>query len=295
MRGGLEIKGRSSVGHSGAVYQPYLLDVDEVAGRLTRFQSTYQEKVSLIDGQRWRYRRTGNSARPLVMLPCIQGGGAVFFDVALALGDKLDLITVTAPPIVDAAAMADAQAEFLLALGIRKIDLFGSSLGGYLAQVFGIRHPDMVGQMFLANTFADPRPFLAKAPSADSVAAQAAAEVMTSNIAPMLTAHATDAGQVAMQTVMRSLVGPVQTADEYKARLMTLLQSRPIDRMPVSDDRVVLIDDDADPNILPEMRALIRGRYGSAWHYMIGGGGHLPAIQRPSSVVSILLDRLGRD
>src|ERR1700692_966778 len=215
MRSGWEIKGRSSVGHSVAVYQPYLLDVDEVADRLTRFQSTYQEKASVIDGQSWRYRRTGNSARPLVMLPGIQGGGSVFFDVARALGGKLDLITVTAPPIVDAAAMADAQAEFLLALRIQKIDLFGSSLGGYLAQVFSIRHPDMVGQIFLA-----------KAPSGDSVAAQAAAEVMASNIAPMLTAHATDAGQVATQTVMRSLVGPVQTADEYKARLMTLLQSR---------------------------------------------------------------------
>jgi maspardin len=294
VRGGWEIKGRCSAGHSVAVYQPYLLDVDEVAGRLTRFQSIYQEKVSLIDGQRWRYRRTGNSARPLVMLPGIQGGGAVFFDVALALGDKLDLITVTAPPIVDAAAMADAQAEFLLALRIQKIDLFGSSLGGYLAQVFGIRHPDIVGQMFLANTFADPRPFLAKAPFADTVAAQPAAEVMASNIAPILTAHATDAGQVAMQTVISSLVGPVQTADEYKARLMTLLESRPIDRMPVSDDRIVLIDDDADPSILPEMRAQIRGRYGSAWHYMIAGGGHLPAIQRPNCVVSVLLDHLGR-
>ena len=293
MRGGWEIKGRSSVGHSVAVYQPYLLDVDEVADRLTRFQSTYQEKASLIDGQSWRYRRTGNSARPLVMLPGIQGGGSVFFDVARALGGKLDLITVTAPPIVDAAAMADAQAEFLLALRIQKIDLFGSSLGGYLAQVFGIRHPDMVGQMFLANTFADPRPFLAKAPSADTVAAQPAADVMASNIAPMLTAHAADAGQVAMQTVLRSLVGPVQTADEYKARLMTLLESTAIDRLPISDDRIVLIDDDADPNILPEMRGLIRGRYGSAWHYMIAGGGHLPAIQRPYSVVSALLDRLG--
>jgi hypothetical protein len=96
-----------------------------------------------------------------------------------------------------------------------------------------------------------------------------------------------------MQTVMRALVGPVQTADEYKARLMTLLESTAIDRVPISDDRIVLIDDDADPSILPEMRALIRGRYGSAWHYMIAGGGHLPAIQRPYGVVSALLDRLG--
>jgi maspardin len=295
MRGGWEINGRSSGGRNVALYQPYLLNVDKVSDRLTRFQSTYQEKVSLIDGQRWRYRRTGNSARPLVMLPGVQGGGAVFFDVALALGNKLDLIAVTAPPIVDAAAMADAQAKFLLALAIQKVDLFGSSLGGYLAQVFCIRHPDMVGQMFLANTFTDPRPFLAKAPSSNTVAAQAAEEVVASNLAPVLAIYPTDEGQVAIQTVMRALVGLVQTADEYKARLITLLESRPIDRMPVSDDRVVLIDDDADPSILPEMRALIRGRYGSAWHYMIGEGGHLPAIQRPLGVVSVLLERLGRD
>jgi maspardin len=293
MRQGWEIEGRSSGERSVAIHQPYLLEVDKVVDRLTHFQSIYQEKVSLIDGQRWRYRRTGNSARPLLMLPGIQGGGSVFFDVALVLGAELDLITVTAPPIVDAAAMADAQAEFLRALHIQKADLFGSSLDGYLAQVFSIRHPDVVRQVFLANTFSDPRPFLAKAPSSDSVATQAAEEVMASNLAPVLTIHPTDAGQVAMQTVMRSLVGPVQTADEYKARLMTLLESRPIDRMPFSDDRVVLIDDEADPGILPEMRSLIRDRYGSAWHYMIAGGGHLPAIQRPYSVVSALLDRLG--
>jgi hypothetical protein len=111
----------------------------------------------------------------------------------------------------------------------------------------------------------------------------------------MLDAPATDPGQVAMRTAMRALVGPVQTADEYKARLMTLLESRPIDRMPVSDDRVVVIDDNADPGILPEMRTLLRERYGSSWHYTIGGGGHLPAIQRPNSVVAVLLDRLGPD
>lgn len=121
--------------------------------------------------------------------------------------------------------------------------------------------------MFLANTFIDPRPFLANAPSSNNVAAQAAEEVVASNLAPILTTHPTDAGQVAMQTVMRSLVGPVQTADEYKARLMTLLESRPIDRMPISDDHVVLIDDDADPsrNARHDTRALRIGLAGSRW------------------------------
>ncbi|WP_143046847.1 alpha/beta fold hydrolase [Bradyrhizobium erythrophlei] len=108
--------------------------------RLIRFQSTYREKVSLIDGQRWRYRRTGSSARPFVMLPSIKGGGSVFFDVVLALGDKLDLITVTAPPIVDAAVMADAQAKFLLSLGIRIARSYRSSSGAEVRDASFVQH-----------------------------------------------------------------------------------------------------------------------------------------------------------
>ena len=140
MRGGWEIEGRSSGRRSVAVDQPYLLDVDKVTDRLTRFQSACREKVSLIDGQRWRYRRTGGSARPFVTLPGIKGGGSVFFDVVLALGDKLDLITVTAPPIVDAAVMADAQAEFLLSLSIRIARSYRSSSGAEVRDASFVQH-----------------------------------------------------------------------------------------------------------------------------------------------------------
>jgi hypothetical protein len=55
----------------------------------------------------------------------------------------------------------------------------------------------------------------------------------------------------------------MQTADEYRVRLMTLLKSTEIDRRPSSDDRMVLIDDDADRSILLETRASMRARYGS--------------------------------
>jgi hypothetical protein len=78
MRGGWEIEGRSSGRRSVAVDQPYLLDVDKVTDRLTRFQSTCQEKVSLIDGQRWRYRRTGSSARLLSCCLALKEAGRSF-------------------------------------------------------------------------------------------------------------------------------------------------------------------------------------------------------------------------
>lgn len=273
--------------------KPYLRDVTNVSARLSHFQSEYVECTVTVDGNVWSYRRTGDTECPLVMLPGIQGGGDVFFEIGLTAGHALDILTISAPPIVDAVELVDAHAKFFDTLGIRRADIFGSSLGGYLAQLFVIRHPGRVGQIFLANTFIDPAPFLAKIPSTVDFASMPAKAVVETNLKPMLDVHADDQGQQALQAVLRALVGPVQSVDAYKARLMTLLGAVAIDRIPVPDHSVILIDDDADPNILPEMRAAVRGRYESSCHYLIEGGGHLPAIQRPDAVVAAILDRLG--
>ncbi len=106
---------------------------------------------------------------------------------------------------------------------------------------------------------------------------------MTENLVPVLSAPATDTDQVAHQSVMRALLGRVQTADEYKARPMTLLAVRAIQRVPIAGNRIVPIDDDADPGILRETRAFLPERYRC---------GHLPALRHPNSVASILLDCL---
>jgi maspardin len=273
--------------------QLYSLNPAQAGERLKLFQSAYTEQILTIDQQQWRYWRTGCGRRPLLMIPGVQGGGAVFFDVVLQLARELDMLIVTAPPIVDPLALVDAHQTYLIALGIEEIDLFGSSLGGYLAQLFCLRHPGRVERLILANTFVDPSPFLERAPRLDWVARQSADQIMAANLSSFLDGLALDPGQAALRTVMHALVGPVQTAEDYKARLMTLLESRAIDRVAIPDDRIVLIDDDNDPAILPEMRALIRQRYGRSKRYMIAGGGHLPAIQRPQSVVRVLRSVLG--
>jgi pimeloyl-ACP methyl ester carboxylesterase len=56
------------------------------------------------------------------------------------------------PDTIDEMA-ADAVA-FIRALGIKKTDLLGFSLGGFIAQVIAQRHPDLVRKMILAGTSA---------------------------------------------------------------------------------------------------------------------------------------------
>nr|WP_206024563.1 alpha/beta hydrolase [Rhodococcus sp. 14C212] len=48
--------------------------------------------------------------------------------------------------------MARDAVAFIVALGLTKVDLFGFSLGGFLAQVIAEEHPELVGKLVLAGT-----------------------------------------------------------------------------------------------------------------------------------------------
>jgi pimeloyl-ACP methyl ester carboxylesterase len=48
--------------------------------------------------------------------------------------------------------MADHAADFVGALGLSLVDVLGFSIGGYIAQTLGLRHPDIVRRLMLVGT-----------------------------------------------------------------------------------------------------------------------------------------------
>src|ERR1700732_2481478 len=58
----------------------------------------------------------------------------------------------TTPDTID--DMATDAVAFIRGLGLRKTDLLGFSLGGFIAQVIAQKHPDLVRRMILADTSA---------------------------------------------------------------------------------------------------------------------------------------------
>jgi pimeloyl-ACP methyl ester carboxylesterase len=265
----------------------------ETLARLDTFKRDVAEASVETRGGVWRYRRTaGRGSLPTLLLPGIQGGGEVFYELALRIGDSVPLVVASAPDIEDVGAMVDSTLQFVDTLGFQRINLLGSSLGGYLVQAVALEQPCRVNQLIIANGFYDPAPFRKSLPPVSVLASTPAAELVGKGLKSILETPDDDPGRVALKTVMQALVGPVQPVENYRSRTLLLASAGALQRPDVPDEHVMVIDDDRDPMMPAAMRNALRERYAQAEQYPIAGGGHLPAIQRPQEFACFVATRL---
>ncbi|MGW6281337.1 alpha/beta fold hydrolase [Kribbella sp. NPDC055071] len=114
------------------------------------------------NGVRFAYRRFGNPAgTPIVLLqhfmgnldnydPAITDALAAGREVILTDNAGVGLSTGTAPDTV--AGMAKDIASFVDALDLERVDLFGFSMGGYVAQQLTVDRPELVRRLILVGT-----------------------------------------------------------------------------------------------------------------------------------------------
>jgi pimeloyl-ACP methyl ester carboxylesterase len=114
------------------------------------------------DGIRFAYRRFGNPVgTPMVLLqhfmgnldnydPAITDALAADREVILTDNAGIGLSSGTAPETVG--EMARDAAALIDALGLEHVDLFGFSMGGYVAQQVAVDRPDLVRRLILVGT-----------------------------------------------------------------------------------------------------------------------------------------------
>ncbi len=95
---------------------------------------------------------------PLVFIPPVSGAADCFYKQLLALEAKgFRVISAECPAAWTADEFCEAFKALLSHLGLEKVHLFGSALGGFLAQKFAesTRTCPRVASMILCNTFTD--------------------------------------------------------------------------------------------------------------------------------------------
>jgi maspardin len=262
--------------------------------KLVEFQARFPEQVVSAGGGDWLVRETRGGPTNLFLLPGAQGTADLFYKTALVLGDRINCVTVTPPAWADIDRIADSLSALLDTLELASAPLLGSSLSGYLLQVFALKYPERVETLFLANTFYDASPIQAALPTPEALAGMTAEAVVNEVLIKLVPQNARDSVDAELKAVLGALVGTKQSAETLKTRLLALVLAKPVARVPLPDERLVLIDDDADPVIPLPVRKQLRDRYRNAEHHAISGGGHYPMVLRPDAYAEIIGRRLRR-
>jgi pimeloyl-ACP methyl ester carboxylesterase len=124
--------------------------------------NTAPTRFAQANAIRFAYRRFGNPiGTPIVLLqhfmgnldnydPAITDALATRREVILTDNAGVGLSTGQAPETV--AAMARDATSLIDALGLERIDLFGFSMGGYVAQQIAVERPELVRRLILVGT-----------------------------------------------------------------------------------------------------------------------------------------------
>ncbi|CAM8949759.1 unnamed protein product [Rhodiola kirilowii] len=119
-----------------------------------------------IGNKQWRYYDFGpKKIPPLICLTGTAGTADVYYKQIMSLSMKgYRIISVDIPRVWNHREWIIAFEKFLDAIDVHHIHLYGTALGGFLAQLFAQYRPRRVKSLVLSNTFLETRSFAAAMP-----------------------------------------------------------------------------------------------------------------------------------
>ena len=105
-----------------------------------------------LDDMEWAYLASEHAGDDLLALSGALCAPEVSGNTIAALAGKYRVITPEYPPVKDMDALADGIAGILRQLGVKRAHVLGGSYGGFVAQVFVRRHPEMSRSLVLSHT-----------------------------------------------------------------------------------------------------------------------------------------------
>lgn len=193
------------------------------------------------------------------------------------------------------AEMADDAAALIAALGYERTHVFGTSLGGVIAEVLAARHPGRVGRLVLSSTFRAGVPPLAINP--DVFSRLAALRAGLPGTATEIATWFFPAAHIAAHPeVIDIFNGTSRTAEQRQRRAGILSHPMACDLAAITAPTLLLVG--ADDRLIPPAHTLSLAReIAHARTATLPGIGHVGTLQAPDvvarEVIAFLKTRSG--
>jgi len=256
-----------------------------VADDYQRFKGWVARQKAVVDRTNftWQYYQWGpKQADPIFFLHGATGTAECFYNQFLCLCPKgYQLVAFNLPPYTSYGELLEGLEKFFALFKPKQIHLVGTSLGGYIAQCYAQYKPKQVASLVLCNTFCDTKYFadrstsvslykytpglllkkmlLASFPTCELEAKVAdSIDFVVKNFDPLTQE------EVASRMILNCTLGPLNAAD-----------------LPISREKITLIDANDDVIINETLRDQLQVVYNGAHLGIIKSGGNFPYLSRP--------------
>ncbi|CAA2980347.1 maspardin isoform X1 [Olea europaea subsp. europaea] len=237
-----------------------------------------------IYSKQWRYYDFGPKVMPpLICLPGTAGTMDVYYKQILSLSMKgYRVISVDIPRVWNHHEWIQAFEKFLDAIDVHHIHLYGTSLGGFLAQLFAQHRPRRVRSLVLSNTFLETSSFSAAMPWAPIVGWTPAFLLKRY----VLTGIRDGPHEPFIADSVDFVVAQVETLsrEDLASRLSLTVDAASVGPLLLSDSLITIMDTNDFCAIPQQLKDQVIERYPGARLASLKTGGDFPFLSRPDEL-----------
>ncbi|KAF5460805.1 hypothetical protein F2P56_020646 [Juglans regia] len=237
-----------------------------------------------IGTKQWRYYDFGPKVvPPLICLPGTAGTADVYYKQIMSLSMKdYRVISVDIPRVWNHHEWIQAFEKFLDAIDVHHMHLYGTSLGGFVAQLFAQHRPRRVWSLIPSNSFLDTCSFSASMPWAPVVSWTPSFLLKRY----VLMGIRDGPHEPFIVDSVDFVVSQVETLskDVLASRLTLTVDAASVGPLLLSDSFITIMDTNDYCAIPQQLKHDVRERYPEARRAFLKTGGDFPFLSRPDEV-----------
>ncbi|MBN1531606.1 MAG: alpha/beta hydrolase [Spirochaetes bacterium] len=263
-----------------------------IAASLASFRKDYSARELVVDGARWRYCVAGSGGRTVLFLHGMTGACDIWWQQVLDLQGDYRVLSVTYPPVRSLSGLAAGIMRVLDSEKIERVNVVGTSLGGYLAQYLVARHPERIDRAVFANTF-PPNTIIARKNRAAGTVLPLAPSWVVMGILRKNTEEklypAAERSELVRAFMLEQSHGKM-SRDQFIARYHCVIDPFTPPDVEALRIPVMIIESDNDPLVEPALRGMLKRTYPGARVVTLHNKGHFPYLNEPAMYTSLLRD-----
>ncbi len=262
----------------------------ETTQSLVSFRETYPMKAVYVDGIEWDYVIVGSGQEPILFLHGMTGSYDIWWQQIESLKKDCRIISVTYPAVNSLEKMSKGILKILDHEKVDKVDLVGTSLGGYFAQYLVAQHPSRILRAVLANTF-PPNKIIAEKNKTIGVLLPYLPEWLVINVFrgsfknSIYPASGNDELTLAfLNEIGSGRMSKAQVVGRYRCVVQPFVAPN-VQSLGIP---VMIIESDNDPLVEPALREALKTTYSSARVFIFHNAGHFSYLNHASEFTDLL-------